>query len=175
MTGKGATSKSGKGTTSTNSVRKRAITPAVIGAVVSSFFLVFFESQPQVPTSTSQAFFDNYYRQVTQADQRKTLYQEDLTIDFQKSPGVSWNVYNNWWSTQKQVVVNEVESVSGNPLEFTVWLTYYPVQGTPKAQVIRFSLVCSGFWAGLQARIPTWGCPPSHLQIQSSLDVTPTQ
>ena len=148
---------------------------AVIGAVVSAFFLVFFAAQPQVPISAGQKFFDNYYREVTQADQRRTLYQEDLTTDFQNSPGVSWSDYTSWWESQKQVVVNQVESVPGNPLEFTVWLTYYPIYGGSKTQVISFSLVCNGWWASFKARIPTWGCPVNHLQIESGLDVTPTQ
>ena len=105
------------------------VVAAIIGAVVSAFFLTVFKAQPQVPTSDGQKFFDNYYRQVSQADQRKTLYQEDLTPDFQKSPGRSWSAYNSWWETQKQIIVNKVESVPGNPLEFTVWLTYYPIHG----------------------------------------------
>ena len=150
------------------------VVAAIIGAVVSAFFLTVFKAQPQVPTSDGQKFFDNYYRQVSQADQRKTLFQEDLTADFQKSPGRSWSDYNSWWETQKQIIVNKVESVPGNPLEFTVWLTYYPIHGSPDMQVISFSLVCNGRWASFVARIPTLGCPVSHLQIQSSLDVTTT-
>lgn len=163
---------SGKGTTSK---RTTGVISAVIGAVVTAFFLTVFSAQPQVPTSTAQTFFDNYYREVTHADQRRALYQEDLTTDFQKSPGVSWADYIGWWETQKQVVVDQVESVPGNPLEFTVWLTYYPTRGNPSAQVISFSLVCNGTWASFVARIPTLGCPVNHLQIQSGLDVTPAK
>ncbi len=150
------------------------IVAAVIGAVVSAFFLTVFAAQPQVPTSNGQKFFDNYYRLVTQADQRKTLYREDLTRDFQHSPGVGWRGYSTWWKSQKRVVVNQVQSVPGNPLEFTVWLTYYSKHGSLERQVIRFSLVCNGGWASFVARIPTLGCPVNDLQIQSGLDVTTT-
>ena len=150
------------------------VVAAVIGAIISAFFLTLFRAQPQVPTSNGQKFFDNYYRLVTKTDQRRTLYREDLTTDFQKSPGVGWRGYRTWWTTQKRVVVNQVQSVSGNPLEFTVWLTYYPKYGGPNKQVIRFSLVCNGGWASFVARIPTLGCPVDHLQIQSGLNVKPT-
>lgn len=147
---------------------------AVISAVVTAFFLTVFRAQPQVPTSNGQKFFDNYYRLVIQPDQRKALYQEDLTTDFQTSPGVGWRGYSTWWESQKRVVVNQVQSVSGNPLEFTVWLTYYPKYSSPWKQVIRFSLVCNGRWASFVARIPTLGCPVNNLQIQSGLDVRTT-
>jgi len=145
---------------------------AIIGAVVSAFLLTFFAAQPQVPTSNGQKFFDNYYRQVTQSDRRKAVFQEDLTSDFQSSPGGGWSAYNAWWKTQKRVTVNQVQSVPGNPLEFTVWLTYYPVHGHPESQVVSFSLVCNGSWASFMARIPTVGCPVGHLQIQSGINVT---
>jgi len=151
-----------------------AVIAAVIGAVVSAFFLTIFAAQPQVPTSNAQKFFDNYYRLVTQADQRKALYREDLTTDFQKSPGVGWRGYSAWWKSQKRVIVNQVQSVPCNPLEFTVWLTYYPKYGSQWRQAISFSLVCNGRWASFVARIPTLGCPVNHLEIQSGLDVTTT-
>jgi hypothetical protein len=32
-----------------------------------------------------------------------------------------------------------------------------------------FTLVCSGLWASLEARIPALGCPVNHIQIQSQL------
>lgn len=150
------------------------IVPAIIGAIVSAFFLTLFKAQPQVPTPDGQKFFDNYFRLVTKVDQRKGLYREDLTPGFQQAPGGGWHGYNNWWESQKRVVVNQVQSVAGNPLEFTVWLTYYPKHGGLQRQVVSFSLDCNGSWASLVARIPTLGCPVNHLQIQSGLDVKTT-
>src|SRR6267143_1488933 len=50
-----------------------------VSALVSAFFVTVFKAQPQVQTSDGQKFFDNYYRGVTQADQRRALYQKDLT------------------------------------------------------------------------------------------------
>jgi hypothetical protein len=147
-----------------------AIISALVSALVSAFFLTVFQAQPQVPTSNGQRFFYNYYSQVTQADRRMALFQEDLTPYFQSLTG-GWHAYNSWWETQKQVIVDRVESVPGNPLEFTVWLTYNPVHGSPETEVTSFSLVCNGRWASLLARIPTLGCPVSHLQIQSGLNV----
>ena len=140
-------------------------------AVVSAFCLTIFASHPQVTTSNAQKFFDNYYRQVTQADRRKVLFQEDLTSDFQNAPSHGWPDYGSWWETQKQVVVDQVESVSGNPLEFNVWLTYYPIYGSPKTGMTSFSLVCNGGWASLVALIPMFGCLVSHLQIQSGFEL----
>jgi len=156
-------------------MRDNRVIVAIIGAVVSAFFLTVFAAQPQVPVSSAQKFFDNYYRQVTQADRRKALFQDDLTHDFQKFPGGGWAAYNSWWETQKRVIVDQVESVPGNPLAFTVWLTYYPVNGSPWPQVISYSLVCNGGWASLVARIPTLGCLVGNLQIQSGLNVTTTE
>lgn len=138
----------------------------IAGAVVSAFCLTFLASQPQVTVSNAQQFFDNYYRYVTQAGQRRALFQDDLTHDFQKSGG-GLSAYNSWWEGYRQVVVNQVESVPGNPMEFTVWLTYYPVNGSPWSGVTSFSLVCNGGWASLEARIPTLGCPVNNLQIES--------
>jgi hypothetical protein len=153
-------------------VRKKIIV-TLIGAVVSAFFITFFASHPQVSASNGQEFFDNYYRQVTQADRREVLFQEDLTPDFQDSRGGA-PAFNRWWATQKRVVVDRVDSVSDNPFEFTVWLTYYPVFGRASLEVASFSLVCNGYWASFMARIPTFGCPVGHLKIESSLNVTTT-
>ena len=145
------------------------ISTAVVGAAATSFFGVVLASQPQVPASTAQEFFDNYYRQATQADLRKALYYEDLTPAFRESPGSDWRDYNSWWETWAQVDVKKVESDPSNSLEFNVWLKYYPMHGQPVSEEDSFSLVCSTLWAALEARIPALGCPANHLQFQSQL------
>lgn len=61
------------------------ISTAVVSAAAVPFFGVVFVSRPQVPATTAQEFFDNYYRQATQADLRKALYHEDLTPAFRES------------------------------------------------------------------------------------------
>jgi hypothetical protein len=144
----------------------------VASAAVTSFLDVVLVSQPQVPTSTAQAFFDNYYNEVTHADYRKVLYREDLTRNFQESMGSDWEDYSNWWKTWKQVDIRKVESDPHNPLEFNVWLRYYPVRGPSNSEEDDFTLVCSGFWASLEARIPALGCSVNHIQIQSQLFVS---
>jgi hypothetical protein len=131
-------------------------------------------SQPQVPTATVQEFFDNYYSQVTQAGYRKVLYHGDLTRDFRESMGSGWEDYSNWWKAWKQVDVRKVESNPDNPLEFNVWLTYYPARGQPNSEEDDFTLVCSGFLASLEARIPALGCSVNHIQIQSQLPISLT-
>ena len=145
---------------------------AVISAAATPFFGVVLVSQPQVPTASAQEFFDNYYSQVTQADHRKVLYREDLTRGFRESVGSDWEDYSNWWETWKQVDVRKVESDPDNPLEFNVWLTYYSAGGHSNSEEDDFTLVCSGFWASLGARIPALGCSVSHIQIQSQLPVS---
>ena len=147
---------------------------AVVSAAATPFLGVVLVSQPQVPTPTAQEFFDNYYNQVTQADYRKVLYREDLTRDFQESVGSDWEDYSNWWKTWKQVDVRKVESDPDNPLEFNVWLRYYPVRGQPESEEDDFTLICSGFWVSLEARIPALGCSVNHIQIQSQLPVSET-
>lgn len=146
-----------------------AISTAVATAAVTSFFSVVLGSQPQVPASTAQEFFEDYYHQATQADLRKALYHEDLTPAFRESPGSDWLDYNSWWKLWAQVDVKKVESDPGNLLEFKVWLKYYPIHGQPVSEEDIFSLVCSTFWAALEARIPALGCPANHLQFQSQL------
>jgi hypothetical protein len=147
---------------------------AVVSAAASPFFGVVLVSQPQVPISTAQEFFDNYYNEVVHAGYRKALYHEELTRGFQESIRSDWEDYGNWWRTWKQVDVRKVESDPGNSMEFNVWLTYYPMRGQPKSEEDDFALVCSGFWASLEARIPALGCSANHIQIQSQLLVSGT-
>jgi hypothetical protein len=145
--------------------------PAIISAAATPLLGVILVSQPQVPASTAQEFFDSYYSQVTQADHRKVLYREDLTRDFQDSAGSDWEDYSGWWETWEQVDVRKVESDPQNPLEFNVWLTYYSVHGYSSSEEDDFTLVCSGFWASLEARIPALGCSVNHIQIKSQMPV----
>lgn len=146
----------------------------VVSAVATPCFGVLIVSQPQVPISTAQEFFDNYYGQVTQAQYRKVLYSDDLTRDFQESMGSNWEGYGNWWKTWKEVDVRKVESDPDNPLEFNVWLTYYPTRGQSYSEEDEFTLVCTGLLASLEARIPALGCSVNHIQIQSQLPVSGT-
>src|SRR4051812_9769886 len=118
----------------------RRIAVAVAGAVAGASCLTFLGSHPQVTSSNGQKFFNGYYTVVTVADQRKELFQEDLTPEFQNVHGGA-SAMNSWWATQKRVVVDRVESVTSNSFEFTVWLTYYPVHGSPETEVTKFSLV----------------------------------
>jgi hypothetical protein len=145
------------------------VTVAVVGAAAAALFGLVLVSQPQATVSTAQQFFDNYYRQATQAGSRNALYLKDLTPAFRESPGSDWHDYNSWWELWKQVDVKKVESDPGNPLEFNVWLEYYPTRGQPTGEEDSFSLICSAFWASLEARIPALGCPADHLQFQSQL------
>lgn len=142
---------------------------AIVSAAATALFGVVLVSQPQATASTAQQFFDNYYRQATQADGRKALYHEDLTPAFRESPGSDWHDYNSWWELWKQVDVKKVESDPGNSLEFNVWLEYYPTRGQPTSEEDSFSLSCTTFWASLEARIPALGCPANHLQFESQL------
>ena len=152
----------------------KTIVASLISVVVGAFLGAVLGHQPQVTTSAAQQFFSNYYRKVTQANQRTALFREDLTTDFQTSPHGSWPSYNSFWQTEKTVVVNDLASVSGNPLSFNLTLTYYPTHGgnINGPQQTIFSLVCNGSWPSLLARIPGIGCPVNHLQIQSALNVT---
>jgi hypothetical protein len=147
---------------------------AVMSAATTSFLGVVLVTQPQVPISAAQEFFDRYYGQVTQVDYRKMLYSEDLSRDFQESVGSDREEYSNWWKNWKQVDVRKVESDPNNPLEFTVWLTYYPVHGSSSSEEDDFTVVCSSFWASVEARIPALGCSVNHIQIQSQLPVSGT-
>jgi hypothetical protein len=128
-------------------------------------------SQPQIPISTTQEFFGDYYGQVTHADHREKLYRADLTQNFQESGGSGWEGYNNWWKAWRRVDVRKIESDPDNPLEFNVWLTYYPVRGHSSSEEDGFTLVCSSFWASLEARLPAVGCSAGHIRIQSQLPV----
>lgn len=131
-------------------------------------------SQPQVTTSTAQQFFDTYYSHVTQPGDRELLFRMDMAPRYNESIHSDWYKFNEWWSIWKQVDVEQVESVPGNPMEFNAWLKYYPLHGQPLTEEDGFTLACRGFWASLEARIPALGCPVSHIRFQSQLFVTVT-
>ncbi len=145
-----------------------AIIAALAGALASTIFV----SQPQVATYHAQAFFNNYYDNVTHANQRRALYERDLTLDFQRSPGHDWRSYEAFWEGEEDVVVEKVESIPGNPLAFNVSLVYYPKGGGIDPEDTIFSLVCNGSYSWLWARIPALGCPPSDIQIESGYQIS---
>jgi hypothetical protein len=151
--------------------RVSAIILAVISVAAGPFLTVVFTSQPQAHTAAAQQFFQTYYNQVTRAGDRELLYRKDLTPEFKESTGSNWESYNQWWKKWRQVDVNQVESDSGNSLGFDVWLRYYPMRGQPLSEEDGFTLVCSGWWASLEARIPAFGCAVKHLEFQSQLFV----
>lgn len=88
--------------------------------------------------------------------------------------GSDWEEYSNWWKNWKQVDVRKVESDPNNPLEFIVWLAYYQVHGHSSSEEDDFTVVCSSFWASVEARIPALGCSVNRIQIQSQLPVSGT-
>lgn len=145
---------------------------AIIGALFGAFASTIFVSQPQVATYDAQAFFHDYYGNVTHADQRRALYERDLTLDFRRSPGHDWRSYETFWESEEDVVVQKVESIPGNPLAFNVSLVYYPKGGGIDAEDTIFSLVCNGSYSWLWARIPGWGCPASDIRIESGYQIS---
>ena len=142
---------------------------AALGAVFGPFLGMALASQPEVTAPTAQQFFSTYYSHVTQPGDRKLLYRKDIAPGYNRSIHSDWRKYNEWWSTWKQVDIEQVKSAAGNPMEFNIWLRYYPVHGQPLSEEDGFTLACRGFWASLEARIPALGCPVNQIQFQSQL------
>ncbi len=152
----------------------KALISAIIAAIVGGIILAIVQAQPQTSPSNAQKFFHDYFGRVTQASQRPKLYQEDLTKAYRQTLNNNYRTYDNWWASVKWVEVRNVQSTSGNKLDFTVWLTYHMRNGTEKGpEAVTYSLVCNSALASVAERIPN-GCPVSYLQIESGLQGVPS-
>lgn len=127
-------------------------------------------SSSKVTESTAHTFFVNYYERVTQADQRWTLFRQDLTSNYRKYPHHGWKSYVAYWGAQKHVTVDSVFPVSGNPFEFTVSIT---LNDSSDEVTVNYWLACNGLIGNLIGRLPP-GCPLNDVQIDNGQLVSPT-
>lgn len=158
-----------------NMMAKYLILP-IIASVVVSIIVSNLNSPPSIQASAVHNFLKGYFDDVTHTAQRKALYNIDLTSNFRGYPGVDWMSYNAFWKKWKRVSVNSVTPVAGNPLEFSVTITYQPEQGEGFPTNVNFWLVCAGAIGNLRARIPYFGeCPASDIKIDNEQLVTQHQ
>ena len=134
-----------------------------MAAVVAGTLLYFaFAAPARITTPSADAFFSNYFSTVIDANQRNAIYKDDVTPSFRKFE--SWRNYSRLWNGERKVT--EGPAYPGSvPLEYTVTLTLYPVNGQPFKRIINYYLTCGGFFGAILARNPISGCPPSHIKI----------
>lgn len=134
-------------------------------------------TQPTVSTSTAQNFLNDYFNGVTASGQRSQVYVQDLTTNFRKR--LSYSQYNAYWETIESVKVDSVDSIPGNPFEFTVSFEICPKSDAgycPKPGniqpiiVVNFWIACIGFFGNLAAKFPWEGCPIHDLKIDNEQD-----
>lgn len=134
-----------------------------MAAVVAGTLLYFaFAAPARITAPSADNFLSNYFSAATEASQRITLYDDDVTPSFRKFE--SWAAYSNLWSAEEKVTAGPAFP-GPSPLEYTVTLTFYPVYGKPFKQTINYYLTCGGLFGAILARNPISGCPPSHIKI----------
>jgi hypothetical protein len=138
----------------------------ILTAVVTAFIVTSLRATPNIPDSAAHTFLANYYSAIVDSNQRQSVYNSYLTSNFRSFPGHSWQSVNNFFGNEKQVTVDSVIPMSGNPEAFTASLSYYPKSGGKATETTNFYLVCNNFWA----RFPHGSCAPGDLKI----DITQT-
>ena len=132
-------------------------------------------ASPKVTADSAHTFISNYYAKALQSGQREEAYYRDLTFNFRRFPDDDWRGYNNFWQNQETANINSVIPVSGNPMEFTVNVTFRSKSSKNLNESADFWFVCNGLTSNLVARIPSVGCPTSSLQIDNKDLVTQGQ
>jgi hypothetical protein len=134
-----------------------------MAAVVAGTFLYFsFAAPARITAPSADDFFSSYFSAATEASQQVTLYDDDVTPSFRKFE--SWAAYSNLWSAERKATPGPAFP-GPSPLEYTVTLTFYPVEGRPFEQTINYYLACGGFFGAILARDPFNGCPPGDIKI----------
>ena len=146
-------------------VFSKFILPIVI-AVVTAAIVSSLRTTPNIPDSAAHTFLANYYSSIVNLNQRQDAYNNNLTSNFRSFPGHSWQSVNDFFSKEKQVTVDSVIPMSGNPDAFTASLSYYPRSGGEDTETTNFYLSCNNFWA----RFPFMSCTSGQLEI----DITQT-
>ena len=139
----------------------------IVASVIVSLIVTNFTSPPSIQASAAHNFLRIYFSKVTNADQRRNLYLNDLTSNFRDYPGVDPASYNTFWGKWERASVNSVTPVAGNPQEFAVTLTYQPRHGRSFENDLDFWLVCTGFLGNVLAHVPYKGCPSGNIKIDN--------
>ena len=137
------------------------IIPILVAVIVTQL-----NSPASIGVSNAHAFLTDYFNDVTNSAQRVSLYREDLTVNFRNYPWVRWEPYSSFWAGEKNVTVDSVIPVPGNPSEFAITVTYQPA-GNPFVDDLNFWLVCSGVAGKLETHIPDRGCPLHDIRIDN--------
>ena len=141
---------------------EKVLLPILTGMVV----ILLVQTPPKVTADTADTFFATYFSKVTQANQRHSLYENDLTSSYRSFE--NWSSYVNFWKTQASVTAAPAIPTQGNPDEFTVTLTFHPAQGKISEDTVDYFLTCKGFLGAVLARDIVSGCPPSYIEIDRS-------
>ena len=145
-----------------NSLFEKILFPIFTGIIV----VLLVSTPPKVTGDTADTFFASYFSKVTQETQRHWLYENDLTFSYRSFE--NWSSYEGFWKTQIRVTVSPAIPTQGNPEEFAVTLTFYPVNGGTSKVTVNYFLACKGFLGAILARDVLSGCPPSYIEIDRS-------
>jgi hypothetical protein len=134
-----------------------------MAAVIAGTLVYFaFMAPARITAPSADDFFSSYFSAVTNASQRLSIYEDDVTPSFRKFE--SWTDYSSLWGAEERVTTGPAYPGS-SPLEYTVTLTFHPVGREPFNRTINYYLTCGGRLGGILARNPIGGCPPSHIKI----------
>jgi len=132
-------------------------------------------ANPKVTADSAHMFVSNYYAKALQSGQRQKAYYQYLTSNFRHFPSDGWRDYADFWRNQKSANINSIVPVPGNPMEFTLNVTFRSKENKNLTESADFWFVCNGMTANLVARIPSVGCPTGSLQIDNKDLVTEGQ
>jgi hypothetical protein len=126
--------------------------------------------QPHASTADAENFLTDYYNRVTRADQRESVFDNELSSSFKAHQSLAG--YDTFWQKERTVLVGSVEPVTGNPMEFDARLTYIAVNGDrSRPERTRFTFVCDGSWTTTRLAL-LLGCPPQSLRVSSTVSIT---
>ncbi len=145
----------------TRPLRDKLLYPIVAGLIAGLIVSYAVAVPARVSADTADSFFSDYFTKATQAGQRRTLYETYFTSDFRHFE--SWASYEGFWNPVSYATAGQAIPSPGDPLEFIVTVTFYPVNGSPSQQAIDYYLTCDSFIGSLIARIT--GCPKADIRI----------
>ena len=147
------------------SLNDKLLYPVIAGfaasLLASMVFAYAVAAPPYVSSGTANTFFSGYLRKVANVSKRHFLYRTAFTQDFRNFE--KWPTYDAFWRSEMDATAGPAIPMPGNPLAFTVTITFHPVVGDDFKQKIDYYLSCTGFISSMRARI--WGCPLNGIRI----------
>ena len=150
--------------------------PAVLSTVVAALIVTAggaLVTDERIERPTAERFLRGYYRQAVSAADRDHAWNM-LTVGFQENDDklregdlVGREAYDISFNKWREVQVDQVDSVAGEPNKFEANLIYISKKtGRPTpVHKVHFQLVCS-WWI---KKIPLRNCKPEDIKIEDSV------